>query len=297
MEPWLIAAGLCCGAAVATKWSGILILISVGLMTLSWELDARRANGGRRQALAAMVPMMLVCLVLLPAAVYMASYIGVLDGVVFAPPWQKEAWPRVFGGQQLRMATFHFGLEGSHPYASPAWSWPLGKRAVTYFFEIGADGRYRHILAFANLALWLPALLATVWAAVTLARRRQIWHAEFVVVVAVAGSYLPWLVLTTGRSFVFLHYIVPVLPFLALALAWSVTRLPPRPRRWTAAAIAAVAIAVFVFWAPLIYAWPLSYDDWRLRIPFTDCTPGELTDGQYMPRPHGGPPPDGWCWV
>ena len=297
VEPWLIAAGLCCGVAVATKWSGILVLATVGLLALTWELDARRADGGRRQALAAMAPTLLVCLVLVPLAVYVASYIGRLEGVVFAPPWQKDAWPRVFGGQQLRMATFHIGLDASHPYASPAWSWPLGKRAVTYFFEIDADGRYRHILAFANLALWVPALLAAVWAAVTLGRRREIWNAEFVVALSVAGSYLPWLVLTVGRPFVFLHYFVPVIPFLGLALAWAVIRFPPGIRRWSAAAIAAVAIAAYVFWAPLIYGWPMSYDDWRLRILFTDCTPDEIVDGRLMPRPHAGPPPDGWCWV
>jgi dolichyl-phosphate-mannose--protein O-mannosyl transferase len=117
------------------------------------------------------------------------------------------------------------------------------------------------------------------------------------VALTVAGSYLPWLVLTTGRSFVFLHYFVPVIPFLGLALAWAVTRIPPRVRRWSAAAIAAVAIAAYAFWAPLIYGWPVAYDDWRLRILFTDCTPDEIVDGRFAPRPHAGPPPDGWCWV
>jgi dolichyl-phosphate-mannose-protein mannosyltransferase len=293
---WLIACGASCGIAVSTKWSGVLVLGTVAALTLAWEIDARRPNAGWPQALRAVAPVMLVCFVVLPMTIYVASYIDRLEGVVLAPPWQRDAWPRVFGGQQLRMATFHAGLDATHPYASPAWSWPLGKRAVPYFFE-SERGSYREILAFANVVLWVPALAAAGWAAVRFGRRRQLWGAELVVAATVAGSYLPWLLLTLGRSFVFLHYFVPIIPFLGLAMAWATTALPRRPGRAIAAGVATVVVAVYVLWAPLIYGWPLPYDQWRLRIPFTDCTADEMVDGRFVPRPHGGPPPEGWCWV
>jgi dolichyl-phosphate-mannose--protein O-mannosyl transferase len=293
---WLLACGVSCGVAVATKWSGVLVLATVGLLTVAWEVDARRLIGGWQHRARAIAPLLLVCFVLVPLAIYVASYIGRLEAVVLAPPWQQDAWPRVFGGQQLRMATFHAGLEATHPYASPAWSWPLGKRAVPYFFA-SEDGRYREILAFADLVLWLPALAAAAWAAVRFARQRQIWGAEFVVAATVAGSYLPWLILTLGRSFVFLHYFVPVIPFLGLALGWAVTALPRRVGRAAAGIAATAAIVVYLFWAPLVYGWTLPYDQWRMRILFTDCTPQEVVDDHFVPRPRGGPPPAGWCWV
>jgi dolichyl-phosphate-mannose-protein mannosyltransferase len=296
-RPWLVAAGFTCGVAVATKWSGILVLGTVALLAVAWELDAHRSESRGLQVLARVAPPLVLSLAFLPALVYVASYVGRLEGNVLALPWQPDAWLRVFGGRQLRMATFHVGLNASHPYESPAWSWLLGKRAVTYFFEVDAAGRYREILGFADLALWLPGVAAAGWAAFTLARRRQIWRPEFVIAVAFAGAYLPWLVLTVGRSFVFLHYVLPTIPFLALALAWAVARLPLRVKRWAAAGVVVVAVSVAAFWSPLIYAWPLSYDDWRMRIVFTDCAPGDMVDGRFAPRPHAGPPPDGWCWV
>jgi dolichyl-phosphate-mannose-protein mannosyltransferase len=297
VTPWMLAAGVACGIAVATKWSGILALGTVVILIVAWELDARMEEGEFKRRLRVIAPSIVVCFVVLPALVYVASYVGRLQGELIAAPWQSDAWPRVFGGRQLRMAWFHVGLKADHPYSSPAWSWLLGKRAVTYFFEVDAAGRYRHILAFADLALWLPGLAATAWATVTLALRRQLWRADFVVAVAVAGSYVPWLVLAFGRPFTFLHYVLPTVPFLALAIGWALSRLPLAAMRWMAAGIAAVAISVTVFWAPLIYGWPLSYDDWRVRILFTDCTPDEVVNGRFAPRPHAGPPPDGWCWV
>jgi dolichyl-phosphate-mannose-protein mannosyltransferase len=295
LRPWLLAAGVAGGVAVATKWSGVLVLGIVMVLTVAWVLEAR--GGGRIRALRAMAPSLVAGLVVLPAAIYVASYVGRLEGELFAIPWQQDGWFRVYGGRQLRMAAFHVGLDGTHPYASPAWSWLLGKRAVPYFFEVDAAGRYREILAFANLALWLPGVAAAGWATTAFFRRRDLWRPEFVVMVAIAGSYLPWLIPPAARPFVFLYYIVPTIPFLALAIGWAVVQATPTVRRWGAVGVAAVAISVYVFWTPLIYGWPLSYDAWRMRILFADCTPAELTDGQLRPPMKAGPIPDGWCWV
>jgi len=109
---------------------------------------------------------------------------------------------------------------------------------------------------------------------------------------------VPWLLSPGGRAFVFLYYVLPVIPFLALAIGWAVSRATPTVQPWVAAGVMTVAIVIFGFWAPLIYAWPLSYDEWRMRIPFTDCTPAATSeDGQLRPPPEGGPAPEGWCWV
>lgn len=297
-RPWRAAAGLAGGAAIATKWSGVLVLPAVVVLVLLWEAEAARRDGRRPgPALLAAAPSVLLWLVATPAAVYVASYAGRLDADLLAVPWHEGAWVREFLYRQLEMARFHGGLDDTHPYASPAWSWLLGKRAVVYFFEVDTAGRYREVLALANPLLWVPGLLAAAWGAVIALRRRVAWGPEVVVAMAVAAAYLPWLVLSANRPFVFLHYVLPTVPFLALALGWAVTRAPRGRGRALAATIGAVAIAVLVFWEPLVYARPLDYDSWRDRILFEDCTPAELTDGRLAPRPDGGPPPPGWCWV
>jgi dolichyl-phosphate-mannose--protein O-mannosyl transferase len=297
-RPWRAAAGLAGGCAVAAKWSGALVLLAVVVLVLLWEADAARRAGRRPgSGLLSAAPSVLLWLVATPTAVYVASYAGRLDADLLAVPWHVGAWIREFVYRQLLMARFHAGLDDTHPYASPAWSWLLGKRAVVYFFEVDPAGRYREVLAFANPLLWVPGLVAAAAAALSALRRRVLWGPEVVVAAAVGAAYLPWLVLTAGRPFVFLYYVLPTVPFLALALGWSVTRLPRTAGQGLAAVVGAVAVAVVMFWEPLIYARPLDYNSWRDRIVFADCTPAERTEGRLAPRPDGGPPPPGWCWV
>jgi dolichyl-phosphate-mannose--protein O-mannosyl transferase len=298
LRPWRAAAGIAGGCAVATKWSGALVLLAVVVLVMLWEESAARRAGRRPgSGLVAAAPSVLLWLVATPAAVYVLSYAGRLDADLIAVPWHAGSWVREFVYRQLLMFRFHAVLDETHPYASPAWSWLLGKRAVVYFFEVDAAGRYREILAFANPLLWLPGLVAAMWAGWSALRRRAIWRPEVVVAVAVAAAYLPWLVLTAGRPFVFLHYVLPTVPFLALALGWASIRLPKVAGRGLAALVAVVALAVVLYWQPLIYARPLDYESWRDRIVFEDCTAAELSDGRLAPRPGAGPPPPGWCWV
>jgi hypothetical protein len=96
---------------------------------------------------------------------------------------------------------------------------------------------------------------------------------------------------------VFLHYVLPTVPFLTLALGWAVIRLPRITGRALAVAMGVVAVAVVLFWEPLMYARPLDYNTWRDHIPFVDCTAAQWTDGRLVPPQVGGPPPPGWCWV
>jgi dolichyl-phosphate-mannose--protein O-mannosyl transferase len=118
-----------------------------------------------------------------------------------------------------------------------------------------------------------------------------------VVLVGFLSAYLPWLVLGFARSQVFLWYVLPALPFLYAAVGIALTTWRGWARGLPLLALA-VALAGFLFFLPISTAQPLSPDDWRLRMWFTDCArPGaptlELPDDSI----NTGPPPDGWCWI
>jgi len=297
-RPWLAAAGLAGGIAVATKWSGGLVLAAAVLLVLAWSAGAGRRSG--RSTIGSLVaagPTVLLWLVLVPGLIYTLSYVGRVHGPLFAVPWAEDAWIRQFLHRQLSMLRFHAGLADTHPYASPAWSWLLDKRPVVYYFQVDAAGRYREILAAANPILYLPGIVAAGAAAVVAVRRRGLWGAELVVAAGVAAPFLPWLALSASRSFIFLYYLLPTVPFLAVALGWAVVALPRRSGPVFAGAALAVSVAVTTFWAPFIYAAPLDYATWRTRILLTDCGPLPRTNGQLAPRPGGGEPPPGWCWI
>jgi dolichyl-phosphate-mannose--protein O-mannosyl transferase len=290
-RPWRVAAGVAAGAAAAAKWSGIPVLGGVILLTAWWDLRRGRGLGS-----------IVLPLVLLPAAVYAAAHIGVIEGTLFAPPWERGSWGFEFLRRQWQAVKFHTRPFPLHPYQSPAWSWLLLRRPVIYFWD-EPGGAIREILATGNPLVWWPAAAALVVAAVRAIRRRT--DPDVVVLVGFAVTYLPWLGLTPARSFVFIFYLLPAIPFLCLALARAA--LPGAGRVWRTAAMAgyaAVVMAATAFYYPVLTARPMAYEAWRARLgPFRECGPvgtpggGRLDGTRHLPARIPGAPPPGWCWL
>jgi dolichyl-phosphate-mannose--protein O-mannosyl transferase len=303
-RPWRMATGLALGAATATKWSGGYVALGLVVLIVAWEVAASddAAAGWRSRFGAALRRELLPSLVLLglvPLLVYLASYIGRVDGQLFALPWRTGSVWRAILEHQYAMLRFHTGLAGDHPYESAPWSWLLLKRPVAYYFQ-ASGGSYREILAIGNPLTWWGGAVALLVLGVGWVRSGAAWaRPEAVMVVAALATYLPWLVLSGSRTQVFIWYLLPTIPFLyaalGLAAAWA--------WRWLAGraviGVGALAVAVsFAFFWPILTAAPLTPGDWRARIWFTDCgRPGaptlQLPDDQI----NQGPPPAGWCWI
>ena len=297
LRPWLAAAGAAAGAALATKWSGALVVMAAPVMVLVWETSAARRRG-RGAALATVLrdgPMIALWLVVLPAVVYAACYLGRLDGAVLAAPWDQGAWLRALVERQVFMYDFHSTLGDTHAYQSPPWSWPLLKRPVSYYFEITGSGDYKEVLATGSPLVWWSSLGALGAAALSWLRRRDPARPEGVILAGFAWSYAPWFFLAGDRSAVFLFYLLPALPFMCLALALVAVRLS-RTSGGTAAvgSFCAVAALLFAFYFPLLSGTALPYEAWRARIwRFDSCekaAPEKTETGKELP-------PAGWCWI
>lgn len=305
-RPWRLVAGTCLGAAAATKWSGAFVAPAVIGLVIAWEIaERRRAEPGlgwgrwvsaavRREAIPTAVLLGIV-----PILAYMASYIGRMPGELIALPWDGASVWRGMWEHQGAMLDFHTGLGGNHPYQSPAWSWPLIRRPVAYWFE-DSGSAYREIMALGNPAVWWPGLVALAAMMVTWARAGWGWlRPEPVIVAAAVSTYLPWLVLSGDRSQTFLWYFLPTVPFLCLALgiaaAWGWSRTSGRV---AIGLYSLLVVASFVVYVPLLTALPLDPDGWRLRILFVDC---ERPGAPNMTLPDDttseGAPPPGWCWI
>ena len=305
-RPWLLVAGICLGAAAATKWSGVYVAPAVIGLVAAWAIVERRrtapdagwgeivASAVRREALP-----MLVLLLLVPVITYVATYTGRMPGTLIGLPWEHGTVWRGIWEHQRAMLDFHTGLGGDHPYQSPPWSWPLLKRPVAFWF--GSDGGvYREILALGNPAVWWPGLLALGALVVTWARSGWGWlRPEPVILAAALATYVPWLILSGDRSQTFLWYFLPTVPFLCLALgcfaAWAWERVAGRV---AVGAYALIVLASFVLYVPLLTALPLEPEGWRMRMLFRDC---ERTGAPTQTLPDDstseGVPPEGWCWI
>ncbi|MDQ3986225.1 MAG: phospholipid carrier-dependent glycosyltransferase [Actinomycetota bacterium] len=330
-RPWRLAAGAVAGAAFASKWTGAFVIPAILALTLTWELSARRHTygwvGATKRIFLEEGLSILLLLVVLPVAVYTFTYVGreSVHGEVIAAPWSEESWFNSFWHEQYQMWDTHSNNldESSHSYQSPAWTWPLLKRPVSYAFCAGADcnppepsDHYKEILATGSPFVWWSALLALVHVMLNWLRKTSLGRPEGVILAGFVFSYVPWL-LPSGRSAIFIFYFVATLPFMFLALGYTASVLG---RSWEASAaiaiFAVVAIGFFIFYYPILSNRPIYQKDWEQRLLFFDdaeqcakppgrdvtttvttTVDGSSTTTASISDTSQDKPPVGWCWI
>ncbi|THE07356.1 phospholipid carrier-dependent glycosyltransferase [Microbacterium oleivorans] len=287
-RPWLFAAGIAGGAACGVKWSGAWVLAALGLYAVVSDALARRRLGvffwpadAVRQGAAAFV-------LLVPGAVlvYLSTWIGWLtsdggygrhavDGTPAQGFWSWVPLPlQNLWHYHETIYTATAEITSSHPYASPAWQWPLLLRPTSMYVGNTADGTdgcasvrgcIEILYSMPNPLLWWLGVLAVLWLAVQSARTRD-WRAA-IILVAVVSTYVPWLFYPSRTIFQF--YTVLILPFMLLALTFALRMLWDAGRRDSFRRLAArrsllaalaLIVAVSVFWYPLWSAISVPYE-------------------------------------
>lgn len=299
--PWWALPGVALGLAVATKWSGILAVGAAGLAVLGWAIADRRSRNGGLGRARPLLGATALALVVVPAAVYLVTWVPWLVGFAqthegeqtctvdgeLLDPCEPGVDERVAGLARHHVAIwrFHRDLEADHPYMSHAVTWPVLARPIVYHFENCPDdpapdadcavapGEAREIVALGNPALWWGALLALVALGWGLVRRDR--RAAFIAVFW-AGQYVPWLLVDRP---LFLFYMTPVVPFMAVAVAYALTFVDERrargpgaarrgratPGTITAMVIAVAAGALFVYFYPVLVGLELPEEVIRQR--------------------------------
>ncbi|MFF8412094.1 dolichyl-phosphate-mannose--protein mannosyltransferase [Streptomyces omiyaensis] len=301
LRPWRIATGVMLGLAAATKWNGLYVMVAFGLMTVLWDVGARRTAGAVRPYLAVVKKDVLPAFVsVVPVALvtYLATWTGwlVTDKGYFrdwaakqdALPngggtwsWLPE-WLRSLWHYETEVYSFHVGLTSPHTYESNPWSWIVLGRPVSYFYESPAPGTAgcpasagekcaQEILALGTPLLWWAACFALVYVLWRWAFRRD-WRAG-AIACAVAAGWVPWF-LYQERT-IFLFYAVVFVPYLCLAVAMMIGAIiGPKgvtERRRTFGAVAAGCLVLLIVWNfiyfwPIYTATPIPMDQWRARM-------------------------------
>ncbi|TXS40865.1 phospholipid carrier-dependent glycosyltransferase, partial [Streptomyces sp. uw30] len=245
-RPYRWLAGLMLGLAIGTKWNGLYFLVAFGLLTVLWDVGARRVAGAHHPYAAVLKhDVGLAFLATVPVAVvtYLVSWTGWIlsptDGSGgYYRDWasangRSSSWSWLFPDWWLslwhyehQVYEFHVGLSSPHTYQSNPWSWIVAGRPVSYFYESPKPGKdgcpvdagekcAREVLALGTPLLWWVAAFAVLYILWRWLLRRD-WRAG-AIACGVAAGYLPWFLYQERTIFFF--YAVVFLPFLCLAVA------------------------------------------------------------------------------
>jgi dolichyl-phosphate-mannose-protein mannosyltransferase len=290
---WLrVAAGLCIGCAVASKWNGGYFLPAFVLLTVFWDAGARRAAGFTRPWRGALVgdgKWIPVSLAILPFAVYLASWSGWLA----SPYGYDKNWASLHGNHtpiwssldslyqyNKYMGQFGLGLTTTHPYKSAPWDWLwfVTTRPVSFYYAptkgCGASACSQEVLAIGTPLIWgasIPVLLAClVW---WLWRRD--WRAG-TVLLGVAAGWLPWFWFQIhDHRTEFYFYSVAFEPFLIIGLTLCIGLIIGRadalPARRSLGAVVSGAYLLAVLWDlwfmyPVLTAQVITTSQWLQRM-------------------------------
>lgn len=198
-----------------------------------------------------------VFFVLIPAAIYMMSYIPFNDGT------DRGLIQRVIAAQKT-MFDYHSQLDATHPYSSTWWQWPIMYRPMWYYSGIVSDTVREGISSFGNPLVWwagIPAFAFMLYRMLVKKDRKAAF-----LTVGYLSQYAPWFLVT---RVVFIYHYFPSVPFITIMLGYSMVLLVkrfPSCKKWMFV-YTALAVVLFVMFYPVLSGTPttISYAEHWLK--------------------------------
>ncbi|MFD5226771.1 dolichyl-phosphate-mannose--protein mannosyltransferase [Microbacterium sp. NPDC058342] len=283
-RPWLIAAGITFGASAAVKWSGLYALAAFGLYVVVTDALARRRAGVAlwpTDAVFRQGPVSFILSVGPALVTYLVSWTGWL---ITAGGYdrQADANPLIaLWKYHESILNFHVGLATPHPYASPAWQWPLLLRPTAIWVAdepapCGTDHCIAVISSVPNPLIWYAGVAAAVYLMYRFVRglieRTPVGPVLTFPLVGLVATYVPWLLV--GNRTIFQFYTIVMMPFLVLALAVALRELAgsvdaPLHRRQagqrTVAVYLCAVVVISAFYYPVWTGVSVPYPFWLVH--------------------------------
>jgi dolichyl-phosphate-mannose-protein mannosyltransferase len=279
---------VCFGLGFSVKWTALFGLIAVLILVVVSNIQTKRPLLSDSKTILAGL--------LVAVAIYIATYIpymlsgeghGLIDihrlplyigylaeyvstGTINPSPIDSLT---VFD-LQLRMFGYHAGIEATHPYSSPWWSWPLMLKPLWMYSNTLSGGTVSTITLMGNPALWwggIPAvaLIGAKFVRDTIKKTGGARDSNFVPLFILVPFLLQWLPYLLITRVLFIYHFVANVPFMIFAVTYWL-QLPFEkdwPSRRTGriveclviALLVLVAVLFFLFY-PVISGYPVAYE-------------------------------------
>ncbi len=297
-RPWRLAAGVAFGLSCGVKWNSVYALAAFGILTVLWDVGARRLAGARMKSWLALVAdgiPAFVYMVVVGAVVYLSTWTGWL---MTSGGWDRQ-WAAQNPDHPLAKALpdaiaslfwyhkeiyeFHVGdfiNNATHPYEAHPIGWlimarPIGIDAVNDIppGQDGCPGPGNCVQVISGMGtpiLWWMAAVALIVALIWWLAARD-WRFS-VPVVGALSIYLPWFQYAERPLFFF--YAITIIPFTVIGLAMVMGLIlgdpTPGPRRRRGGIIVGVMVALvalnFAAIYPLLTDQTLLHSDWLARV-------------------------------
>lgn len=185
------------GLAISSKWSAVY---SIPILFLIWLSRKKKFTWS------------LFSFAVIPVVVYLASYL---------PMFLTDHGLNIFWGMQKQMWWYHTGLEATHPYTSPAISWPFLIRPVYLYTSEEIGGWVARIYNLGNPGVFwfgLTSIITSFYYAVV-ERNKKI----ALVIFSYLIFFVPWMM--SPRIMFFYHYL-PSIPFMCIATGFILRKNP-----------------------------------------------------------------------
>ena len=221
------ACGVSFGLGTAAKWTGLYA--GAGLAVLFFthlirSVSSKDSAEERHKACNRALKTIVFCFVfflLIPAAIYFASYIPFYryeSSLTPGIPMDLRRMTGILFSQQKSMYGYHSTLTATHSSQSSWYEWPFSAMSVWFYFSSG-DRFVSNISTFGNPAVWWISAVGTLCAVTEtvfgLVKNDPPFRKKAIAVLmtAVAANYLPWTLVTRCT---FQYHYFPTLPFVIL---------------------------------------------------------------------------------
>ncbi|MGL5824863.1 MAG: dolichyl-phosphate-mannose--protein mannosyltransferase [Nocardioides sp.] len=283
LRPWLIAAGVCFGLAVGTKWTALVPLATFGILVWLWSAGARRSFGVRgawwKSAVVDGVPAF-GQLIVVAAVVYGATWTGwLIHAGEYERALSNSQYTTYAGGQQWPSATepdaqglaelsqslrslahyhrdawvfhTHFLNDSTHTYGSKPRGWLLLNRPVGVDAQLKIQPGQQGCEAPAGsdclrqvLLLGTPALWWGGVIALLYAVTQWLGARDWRFGLCVMGVASTWLPwFRYDDRPIFIFYAIATLPFTVLAITLAIGKLIGSSRQPSARRTVGVIVA------------------------------------------------------
>jgi hypothetical protein len=281
---------------MGTKWSGAMFLVAFGVLSVLWDMSARRAAGFPAYIWGGVVKdgiYAFVAMVGTAALTYLVSWTGWFRSTQgYDRYWASDnpadgPWTWVPGSlrswwhYQVEMYQVSRSINSPHDYQTTPWVWLIQGRPTSFFYEGPKRGEWGCEVEVCSRAItslgtptiwWAGALMVPVLVYMWLLARD--WRAG-ALVAGYAGGYLPWFLLTDRTIYSF--YAVAFEVFTVLSIVYGMGLLLGRRGargwrpRWPWYVIGGYVVATILiagFFYPIWTAQVIPQSDWQLRMWF-----------------------------